>query len=531
MDLRSRLIRLAHANPDLRPELLRLLKGAETDPGLEALTQHVTKSFTQADEMARGRSGTPDEVAAERASILAITAGSYAKRKGMSEDDLKKWVSSNYGQIWVRLGGLNPGLDLKDVVKVALRAYTRTPSKGKTAEVDPNLPTQTERVSPKDLRVGDRIQIMGGKTRWGVITKIEKVDADHLAITTDNQWVGDKGRFLVDPNVPGSWQVTRVTHWNPDPESLARSLRRAGGDDEMMSKAVANGWEGLQGSAYVKASQLTGANVDVAKKFGRKTVFARFHGTVTLYVVCDDGRVAQDWFMGLPTDNAVKEFVRVSLMDPMDKTANLSLTKKDIDLKLLAGDTKVVSSLVHGPWAIYKSLKGAGYTVTFIPTGQAITTKSPTLTDAKALLEALLEKAPDLEKANDVADIMRHKDLIVEVLKNPPAMSGTARKPPVERVSDKREKVIADLKEAGLMSMGTRSGKAGDFFAARGLRSAPTRAISVGTRDVLLNTFDMYDQKWKMAKAELISAVTPELLAQWVKWVNAGPARGDLRTR
>ena len=97
-------------------------------------------------------------------------------------------------------------------------------------------------------------------------------------------------------------------------------------------------------------------------------------------------------------------------------------------------------------------------------------------------------------------------------------------------VDEKRVKLIADIKAAGLVPMGTRSGKAGEFFSAKGLKSAPTRAISVGTRDVLLNEFDMYDEKWKMAKAELISATTPELLAKWVAWVNAGPSRGDVRS-
>lgn len=217
--------------------------------------------------------------------------------------------------------------------------------------------------------------------------------------------------------------------------------------------------------------------------------------------------------------------------EPVDKTASLSLVKKDIELILYGGTTKTVSALVSGPWAIYKNIKGAGYAVTFIPTGGAVSTKNPTLMDAKAFLEALLERAPDLARANDVGDVMRHKDIIVDLLKNPPAVSGTARKGPVEKVSEKRERLIADIKAAGLIAMGTRSGKAGEFFASRGLKSAPSRAISVGTRDVLLNEFDMYDQKWKMAKAELISATTPELLTKWVAWVDAGPARGDLRSR
>lgn len=213
------------------------------------------------------------------------------------------------------------------------------------------------------------------------------------------------------------------------------------------------------------------------------------------------------------------------------RVANLSLVKQTVNIPTLGGKVVEVAALVHGPWSIYKNFKGAGYAVTFTPTAQAFSwQKNPTLMDAKAFLEALLDRAPDLARANDIGDVMRHKDIIVELIKNPPAVSGTALKGPVEKVSEKREKLIADIKAAGLAALGTRSGKAGEFFAARGLKSAPTRAISVGTRDVLLNEFDMYDEKWKMFKAELISATTPELLAKWVAWVNAGPARGDVRS-
>lgn len=213
------------------------------------------------------------------------------------------------------------------------------------------------------------------------------------------------------------------------------------------------------------------------------------------------------------------------------KTGSLTLVRQSVSIPTLGGDTEEVDAMVHGPWSIYKNLQGRGYAVTFTQTGQAITTKSPTLGDAKAFLEALLEQAPDLERANDVSDIMRHKDIIVALLRNPPAVSGTARKPPVQSLPEKRAKLIEAIRALDLAPMGARSGKAGDFFAARGLDSAPTRAIAVGNRDVLLNTFDMGDEKWKMTKAELISAMTPELLQSWVDWVKAGPSRGSLRRR
>ena len=106
--------------------------------------------------------------------------------------------------------------------------------------------------------------------------------------------------------------------------ALVKNGKTAG--DDFYTKALANGWEELRGDAYAKASRITGADVDFAKKYGRKTVFARYHGTVTLYVVRDDGTVAQDWFMTLPNDGAIKEFVRVSLQEPLEKTAGKSGT-------------------------------------------------------------------------------------------------------------------------------------------------------------------------------------------------------------
>ena len=418
-------------------------------------------------------------------------------------------------------------------------------------------------------------------------------------------------------------KLIRLAHANPDirPTILPLITKRAGLDDFIRS-AEDEGWEVLEGDALSKAMQVTGAKVNLAKKFGRKTVFARYHGMVTLYVVADNGYVSQDEFTKIPPLSIIVEFIQQSarralrqasnplvkdaatnpavvksieqawilggkkgrrfwvqktlenilsnldtltlnstsldvgqfctnfgeeefaytLMGVMDrhgkeglrlnqnKTASFSLVKETVGIKTVGGKVIEVSAMVHGPWSIYKNFKGGGYAVTFTPTGQAVSQRNPTLMDAKAFLEALLERAPDLARANDIGDVMRHKDIIVELIKNPPAVSGTAKKPPVAKVSEKREKLIADIRAAGLASIGERSGKAGEFFAARGLKSAPTRAISVGSRDVLLNEFDMYDEKWKLFKAELISATTPELLAKWVAWVNAGPARGDLRS-
>ena len=215
---------------------------------------------------------------------------------------------------------------------------------------------------------------------------------------------------------------------------------------------------------------------------------------------------------------------------PLLKTADLNFRKEKITIPTTGGKTQELDAMVVGPWSIYKSLSGSGWTVTFTPTGQAVTTRPKTLADAKAFLEAMIERAPDLLRANDVNDVMRHKDIIIELTLHPPTTG--RQKPYAPRVSDRRLEIKQMLVEAGLVSVGERSGKSGEFFypsrlRGMGLGGAPNRAIALGNRDVLLNVFDHRDEKWKMKDAELISKITPEVISQWAAWVIAGGARTD----
>lgn len=49
----------------------------------------------------------------------AIAVGRHAARLGWDEKTLADWLSRNYGALWVKETGLNPGLDFKDVRKYA----------------------------------------------------------------------------------------------------------------------------------------------------------------------------------------------------------------------------------------------------------------------------------------------------------------------------------------------------------------------------------------------------------------------------
>lgn len=100
-------VRLAYVNG---------LKVGKASPFEADLTAWCVKAFAQATEMAKGD-------AKERATILAVTAGRKAKRLGMTLEEMKTWLQSAYGSVWVKLGRLDPGMDLKDVLKVMIKAY------------------------------------------------------------------------------------------------------------------------------------------------------------------------------------------------------------------------------------------------------------------------------------------------------------------------------------------------------------------------------------------------------------------------
>lgn len=57
------------------------------------------------------------------ATSVAYAVGHYARRNGITGEQLSRWLQSAYGLIWVRQGGLNPGLDLKDVMKAIMKAF------------------------------------------------------------------------------------------------------------------------------------------------------------------------------------------------------------------------------------------------------------------------------------------------------------------------------------------------------------------------------------------------------------------------
>lgn len=203
-----------------------------------------------------------------------------------------------------------------------------------------------------------------------------------------------------------------------------------------------------------------------------------------------------------------------------------------------AGPPVVVQAMTYGPFAIHKALRGSGWGLVYTPMAGGVRDPAykivtrPTLKDATALLEAILQEMPELAHARTLSDIESHSRAMRDILNNPPQVSKAVRVTPL---LETRAKVRGWLVDAGLRPMGERYGKAGEFFGVYGGKGS--RVISLGARDLLLNEYiiqksqhrTQFDERWNAADSELLSKVSPELVAKWVNWVEAGPSKIDLR--
>jgi hypothetical protein len=81
--------------------------GGMAEASDDQLTQWAKKAF----QLFR------DDPPRERAMAVATTVGRQAKRQGMDEKDVLRWLQSAYGNVWVKMGSLNPGADLKEIAK------------------------------------------------------------------------------------------------------------------------------------------------------------------------------------------------------------------------------------------------------------------------------------------------------------------------------------------------------------------------------------------------------------------------------
>lgn len=83
----------------------------------EELLKWGEKAFS----LARQEAQSP----AELSEFVAITVGKHAKRCGFTEEELRKWLQGAYSALWVRQSNLNPGLDMKDVLRVTMKSFKK----------------------------------------------------------------------------------------------------------------------------------------------------------------------------------------------------------------------------------------------------------------------------------------------------------------------------------------------------------------------------------------------------------------------
>lgn len=112
------------------------LQEAQKDPSTRAkmLTLIANQRIAQGLEMAKGDKR-------EFSDIMAIALGADAKRLGFSLSDLSDWISTHYGDIWVKSTDLNPEMDLSEVIVRAKKAWTTTRVRSREEEQE-DAPTK-----------------------------------------------------------------------------------------------------------------------------------------------------------------------------------------------------------------------------------------------------------------------------------------------------------------------------------------------------------------------------------------------------
>lgn len=218
----------------------------------------------------------------------------------------------------------------------------------------------------------------------------------------------------------------------------------------------------------------------------------------------------------------------------MGRNAALQLQKVSVPLATIMGVTPTFTDgLAYGSLVIHKSNRG-GWVLSFSPE-QSDGTRVPafaiqsakTRKNAEVFLEAIVNVVPAVARAQSKSDVVRYKDEILEAL----STANTSLPQSSIPVSDKRDQVRQWIQDAGLVSLGERYGKAGEFFGPKG----GSRVISLGKREVLLNTYQVtnygyrFGESWVLVKSELISKITPELIEKWARWVKQGPTMIDVR--
>lgn len=99
-----------------------------------------------AEKLMRTARGMAD-TSAERSELVAASVGAKAAREGWTKEQLKKWFRTGYGKVFVRLQDLVPGLDMKDIQKIAAKSFDAASKKLRRESVEAEGPEELGRIS------------------------------------------------------------------------------------------------------------------------------------------------------------------------------------------------------------------------------------------------------------------------------------------------------------------------------------------------------------------------------------------------
>lgn len=87
------------------------------------------------------------DTSAERSEFVATSVGAKAARSQWDKQQLRKWFQTGYGTVFVRLQNLDPGADLKDIVKIAEKSFDIASRRLKKGETHDNLRAKVIRLA------------------------------------------------------------------------------------------------------------------------------------------------------------------------------------------------------------------------------------------------------------------------------------------------------------------------------------------------------------------------------------------------
>jgi len=99
--------------------------------------------------------GATAKQAYDRAVDVAYTVGAHARRLGMSKDQMRRWLQTAYGGVWVKRSHLNPGADLKQVQAAMEKGWSMAAGKGigsRALDLDALLAQVQGQVAPDEVQ-------------------------------------------------------------------------------------------------------------------------------------------------------------------------------------------------------------------------------------------------------------------------------------------------------------------------------------------------------------------------------------------